>query len=90
MDNWNLVLLYGVVINIVTFAYYGIDKQRAIKKEWRIPEKTLLGLALIGGSVGALLGMEVFRHKTKHWKFKIGVPLCLLLHLVLAAQWIGR
>jgi Predicted membrane protein len=60
-----------------------IDKQRAIHKEWRIPEKTLIGVSLFGGAVGMLLGMSSFKHKTKHKKFTIGVPFILLMHICL-------
>jgi uncharacterized membrane protein YsdA (DUF1294 family) len=60
-----------------------IDKQRAIHKEWRIPEKTLLGVSIFGGAVGMLLGMSSFKHKTKHKKFTIGVPFILLMHICL-------
>ena len=56
-----------IAINLVTFAVYGIDKRRARRGAWRVPEKTLFLLPLLGGSIGALLGMRVFRHKTKHW-----------------------
>lgn len=76
-------LIYVVVVNLVTFLLYGVDKRKAQKNKWRISEKTLLGAALAGGSVGALFGMHVFRHKTKHWKFKIGVPSCLIFHMAL-------
>jgi len=58
-----------------------IDKQRAIPKEWRIPEKTLICISIIGGSIGMLIGMSAFRHKTKHIKFKFGVPLILLIQI---------
>ncbi len=60
-----------------------IDKQRAIKHEWRIPESTLMTLSLIGGSIGTYLGMYTFRHKTKHTKFTIGVPICIIINIVL-------
>lgn len=82
-----VILVYLVVMNAVAFAMYGIDKRRAVKDKWRIPEKTLLLAALIGGSVGAFFGMRVFRHKTKHWQFIIGVPACLLLHVALAVVY---
>lgn len=75
--------VYLIVINIITFALYGIDKKRAIRSAWRISEKTLLGMAFVGGSVGALLGMMVFHHKTKHLKFRILVPFFLVLHIAL-------
>lgn len=75
--------IYILIINIVTFFAYGIDKYKAKKSLWRIPEATLLLLAAIGGSVGAFLGMKVWHHKTLHKKFKYGVPIILLLHLAL-------
>ena len=74
------IFVYLAVINIAAFIMYGIDKKRAAAGRWRISEATLLGIALIGGSVGALVGMRCFRHKTRHWKFRILVPLFLLLH----------
>ena len=64
---------------------YGIDKRKARRGAWRIPEKTLFLLPLLGGSVGALLGMKVFRHKTKHWYFVWGIPIILLAQTALAA-----
>lgn len=79
-----LILIYILLINLIAFYFYWNDKRRAKKNKWRIPENTLLLIALIGGSIGALLGMKVFRHKTKHWKFKILVPLFLILQIVLA------
>ena len=72
---------YVCVINIVAYVMYGMDKKKAINKQWRIPEKTLLGIALIGGSVGSLLGMKQFHHKTKHPKFYIGVPVIIIIQL---------
>ena len=78
-----LFMVYILLVNIITFALYGIDKQRAVKQRYRISEATLLGLAFIGGSIGALAGMYVFHHKTRKPKFKIGVPLILLLHAVI-------
>ena len=68
----------------MTFTVYGIDKSKARRGAWRIPEKRLFLLPLLGGSVGALLGMKVFRHKTKHWYFVWGVPAILLAQLALA------
>lgn len=79
-----IFLIYVVIINIATFSLYGIDKRKAKKNAWRIKESTLLFAALIGGSVGALAGIYIFRHKTKHLKFKIGVPLILILQVALA------
>ena len=71
-----------VVINIATFLLYGWDKYCAIKHWWRVPECTLLGLAMIGGSLGALWGMIAFSHKTLHLKFKYGIPLIILMQIV--------
>jgi len=76
-----MFFVYVLVINAAAFILYGVDKKRAVKRQWRIPENTLLGIALLGGSLGAILGMYVFRHKTKHWKFRILLPLFLLLHI---------
>lgn len=79
-----------VAINLVTFAVYGADKRRARRGAWRVPEKTLFLLPLLGGSVGALLGMRVFRHKTKHWYFVWGVPAILLAQMALAVWLLYR
>lgn len=76
-----------VVMNLFTFFVYGIDKWKARKNKWRVSEKTLLLLALCGGSLGAVLGMYLFHHKTKHWKFKILVPLFLIIHVALGV-WV--
>ena len=78
---WVLSILAAV--NLLAFALYGVDKVKAKKGAWRIPEATLLLVAFLGGSLGALLGMELFRHKTKHAKFKVLVPLFLILHIAL-------
>ena len=67
--------------NLIVFCVYGLDKYKAKKDKWRIPEKTLLLLAFFFGGLGAFLGMRVFRHKTKHRLFTIGVPVCLLLNI---------
>lgn len=69
------ILIYLIAINIIAFVMYGNDKRKARKNKWRTPESTLLIIALIGGAYGAWGGMKVFRHKTKHRKFKILVPL---------------
>lgn len=79
-----------IAINLVTFAVYGADKRRVRRGAWRVPEKTLFLLPLLGGSIGALLGMRVFRHKTKHWYFVWGVPAILLAQLALAAWLLYR
>ena len=79
----NALLYYLIVINIVTFQVYGIDKWKAKQGSWRISEATLLILAVIGGSIGALFGMRVWHHKTMHKKFKYGLPLILLVQIAL-------
>lgn len=79
------LLYYLLAINVIAFFAYGIDKWKARKGRWRIPERTLLLLAAVGGSIGAWTGMTVWRHKTKHLKFQVGVPLILVLQLALAA-----
>ncbi len=80
---WVLILLYLFVANVVTFVIFGIDKHKAIKHEWRIPEGSLMGFAALGGALGALLGMKFYRHKTRHAKFTVGVPLILVTHIFL-------
>ena len=80
----NQAFLYSlIVLNIVTFLVYGIDKWKAKQGSWRISEATLLILAVIGGSIGALIGMKVWHHKTMHKKFKYGLPLILLAQIAL-------
>ena len=71
------------IINIIAFIMYGIDKWKAHRKQWRISEKMLLFLAVIGGSAGALAGMYIFHHKTLHKKFTIGVPLILVIQVMI-------
>lgn len=77
-----------LLVNVVTFIIYGIDKYKAIKEKWRIPEATLLLMAVFGGSIGAWLGMRAFHHKTMHKKFYIGVPTIIILQIVLAV-WLA-
>ena len=79
----SIAAVYIFIINIIAFAVYGIDKRKAIKNRFRIKESTLFLLAILGGSIGALFGMYTFRHKTKKWYFKFGVPLILLLQIAL-------
>lgn len=79
-----VITIYLLLINIVSFAMMGIDKKRAIKGEWRISERSLFITAFIGGSIGSIIGMQYFRHKTKHWYFKYGMPAILVVQIVLA------
>lgn len=81
---WPIILaVYLGIINIITFIVYAVDKNAAKKQKWRVRESTLLLLAFIGGSVGALLGMYGLRHKTKHLQFVIPVPIFFVLHVIL-------
>ena len=86
---WIAVIAWLVIINLIAFAVFGIDKKRAKKGQWRIPEKTLFLTALLGGSVGAILGMYIFRHKTKHWYFQIGIP-AILIAQIAAVYWLAQ
>ena len=79
-----IAAVFLAVVNIAAFILYGIDKSRARNGKWRISEKTLLGMAVIGGSIGALFGMHVFHHKTKHWYFRYGLPVILMIQVLLA------
>lgn len=75
------LLIYVLIINIVSFVVYGIDKRKAVEGKWRIPEATLLFTGFIGGAVGSFIGMKVFRHKTQKLKFRILVPIFILLNI---------
>ena len=79
----HIVLIYLVTINVVTFFMYSIDKWKAKKSKWRIRETALLGLAVLGGSIGAWLGMKVWHHKTLHKKFRYGVPAIIIIQLLI-------
>lgn len=79
-----ILIIYLVVINIVGFIIMGVDKRKAINGAWRIPEKTFFIISAVGGSVGSLLGMFIFRHKTKHWYFVVFIPLILIAQIVIA------
>jgi uncharacterized membrane protein YsdA (DUF1294 family) len=83
MTTRQLILIYLIAINVVTFFLYGMDKWKAKRSKWRISEATLLGLAVIGGSIGAWLGMKVWHHKTMHKKFKYGLPLILIVQIAI-------
>lgn len=86
-----VLFMYLIIINLLSLFLMAEDKRRALRHLWRIPERTLFAAALVGGSAGALLGMYLFHHKTRHWYFVIGMPLILAAQL--AAGWwllIGR
>lgn len=82
-----MLCIYLVVINAAAFVMMGADKCRARKGRWRISEKALFAAALAGGSAGAVLGMQIFRHKTRHWYFVWGMPAILALQLVLFCRF---
>ena len=82
---FQIASLYLLVINLLLFALMGIDKQKARMGAWRIPERTLFLTAALGGSIGGILGMQVFRHKTKHLSFKLGFPAILIAQLAVIA-----
>lgn len=84
------ILLYLVLVNLIGFCEMGIDKRRARKHAWRISESQLFAVALLGGSIGSIVGMRVFRHKTKHWYFVWGMPVILILQIVIAAAVIHK
>ena len=79
--------IYLLLVNAAAFLAFGEDKRRAKRREWRIPEATLMGLAAAGGSPGALAGMRFFHHKTRHRKFTAGVPALLIAQIALLAKW---
>ena len=79
-----MLIGYLLLFNAVAFVLMLADKQKARKKKWRIPESTLIASAVIGGSLGALAGMYIFRHKTKHPKFTIGIPVILVIQIIIA------
>ncbi|MGM9614446.1 MAG: DUF1294 domain-containing protein [Oscillospiraceae bacterium] len=77
MSGFTIILIYLELVNLAAFALYGLDKYRAKRGRWRIPEATLILIAVIGGSIGALGGMYLFRHKTRKPRFSVGVPVIL-------------
>lgn len=84
-----MTIVYLAIINVIAFGLMAADKRRARKHLWRIPEHTLFAAALLGGSLGALVGMYLCRHKTRHWYFVVGMPLILAVQIVLAFLFRG-
>ncbi len=80
-----IILSYLLIINLIAFVLYGIDKKRAIRNEYRISERVLLWIARLGGAIGSWMGIKLFRHKTKHTKFRIVVPLWMIIWIVAIA-----
>ena len=78
-----ILLCYLLIVNLVGFVLMGVDKKRSLRGAWRISEASLFTSALLGGSIGCILGMQHFRHKTKHWYFKYGMPTILILQILI-------
>lgn len=83
MKIYIIIVIYLIAINVISLIAMGSDKRRAIHREWRISEKNLFLFAILGGSIGALAGMKLFHHKTKHKQFVYGMPLLLILQIIL-------
>lgn len=83
MNVISILAIYIIIVNLIGFALMGIDKYKAIKRRFRIPEATLFTVAIIGGSIGSIIGMFFFRHKTRHWYFVYGMPATLILQIAL-------
>lgn len=83
MNAITLIIVYLIVINFISFIMMGLDKYKAKKRAWRIPESTLFVLALIGGSIGSIAGMHLFHHKTRHWYFLYGMPAILIIQILI-------
>ena len=83
MDVITLLSVYFIALNLIGFALMGIDKYKAKKRAFRIPEATLFIVAVIGGSIGSIIGMYAFRHKTRHWYFVYGMPFILIVQIIL-------
>ena len=90
MKPLTILTIYLIFMNLLAFLLMGLDKSKARRNQWRIPEKTLFLSAILGGSIGAILGMQGFRHKTKHASFRIGMPCILIAQLGLAVYILFR
>lgn len=84
------ILIYLLVVNIIAFLMMGFDKHEAKKGNWRVSEKTLFMLVVLGGSIGGILGMFTFRHKTKKWYFRFGFPIILILQILVIIDLVRR
>ena len=84
-----MLIYYLLAVNVLTFIVYGVDKWKARRGHWRVPEATLMGLAALGGSVGAWLAMQLFRHKTQKKKFRYGVPALFVLQVAAVALFLN-
>lgn len=83
MNAITLIIIYLTAINLISFIVMGVDKYKARKRAWRIPESTLFVLAIIGGSIGSIAGMHLFHHKTRHWYFLYGMPAILIIQILI-------
>ena len=83
MNSFDFIILYVAAVNVISFIVMGVDKRRAVKRAFRVPESTLFVLAIIGGSIGSIAGMHLFHHKTRHWYFLYGMPVILALQIIL-------
>ena len=81
-----LLIVYFLVMTIIGYVSMGVDKAKAMKHAWRIPEATLFSIAILGGSIGSIMGMYHFRHKTKHWYFVAGMPIIFFIQLAIAVH----
>lgn len=86
----NYIIAYLIVINLTSFILFALDKKRSLRRKWRIPESTLIFVSLMGGAVGSLLGMKLFKHKTKKLKFTILVPISLIINILLIILYIKK
>ena len=87
VNEYGIIGIYYLCVNVIAFILYGLDKKYAREGRWRIPEKTLLGISLIGGAAGAWIGMQTFRHKTKHMSFRTLVPLFAVVHMWMIVRY---
>ncbi len=83
MNSFDFIILYVAAVNVISFIVMGVDKRRAVKRAFRVPESTLFVLAIIGGSIGSIAGMHLFHHNTRHWYFLYGMPVILALQIIL-------
>lgn len=84
MTVFQVISYYLITMNVLGFLFMGLDKWKAKKRAWRIPEATLLLIAALGGAIGSIIGMHLFHHKTRHWYFLYGIPVMLVIHILLA------
>ena len=84
MTVFQIIIYYFITMNLLGFVFMGLDKWKAKKRAWRIPEATLLLIAVLGGAAGSLISMHLFHHKTRHWYFLYGIPVMLVIHILIA------